>query len=175
MTASTLGSSPVVARAAGAERLELPDGSTMTLLADSSATGHTLSVHHTTLPDGADGASPHHHTAVAEVLYVTGGTAHVLVGAEILEVEAGDLALVPPGVPHAFAAAPGRDAELLVAAIPGIERFELFKHFERVAAGREAPGPLDADQSRYDTYADTSEIWTQARTEARTEARTRAR
>ena len=48
--------SPVVVRAASAERLAFPDGSTMTLLADSTATGGALSIHRTTLPDGADGA-----------------------------------------------------------------------------------------------------------------------
>lgn len=154
---------PVVARAEEAEHLVFPDGSTMTLLADSDATGGKLSVHHTTLSSGADGASPHHHTTVAEVFYVLRGTIQLLVGDEVTEVGAGDLAVVPPGVSHAFAAAPGSDAELLVAITPGIERFDLFRRFERVVAGRELPGTLFTDQAEYDTYPDSSDMWEQAR------------
>lgn len=153
--------SPVVARAACAERLEFPDGSTMTLLADGPITGATLSIHHSTLPSGAGGASPHHHTAVVEVLYVVAGTVQVLAGDEVFEIGRGDLAVVPPGVAHALAAAPGSDAELLVAAIPGIERFDLFRQLQRVLAGLEPPEALGAGQSRYDTYPDTSPIWNQ--------------
>jgi hypothetical protein len=87
----------------------------------------------------------------------------LLVGEELIEAGAGDLAVVPPGLAHAFAAAPGEDAELLVAVTPGIERFDLFRHFERVMAGREPAGSAFSDQSRYDTYSDTSEIWDQLR------------
>jgi len=154
---------PVVARAADAERLVFPDGSTMTLLADSHATGGRLSMHHTLLRDGADGASPHHHTTVAELFYVLRGTVQVLVGDELVEAGEGDLVVVPPGVAHAFAAAPGGDAELLLAVTPGIERFDLFRRFERIVAGREPAGTLFADQSEYDTYPDISDIWEQAR------------
>jgi hypothetical protein len=64
---------------------------------------------------------------------------------------------------HAFAAAPGGDAELIVAVTPGIERFELFRQLARLAAGLEAPGTLLDDQSRYDTYASDSPAWRQTR------------
>jgi len=161
-TSSSRSASAVVARAAEAERLLFPGGSTMTLLADSLATGGKLSVHHTMLSNGADGASPHHHTTVAEVFYVLCGSIQLLVGEDLIEAGEGDLAVVPPGVAHAFAAVPGSEAELLVAVTPGIERFSLFRQFERVSAGREPAGTL-ADQSHYDTYPDTSEIWEQAR------------
>jgi len=165
--------SPLIARASTAERLAFPDGSTMTLLADSSATGEKLSVHHTTLRDGASGASPHHHAIVAEVFYVLRGKARLLVGDELIEAGVGDLAVVPPGVAHAFAAAPGHDADLLVAVTPGIERFDLFRHFEQVMAGREPPGSAFTDQSRYDTYPDISDIWDQSREPTSTTEETR--
>ncbi|HEX5614873.1 MAG TPA: cupin domain-containing protein [Acidimicrobiia bacterium] len=155
--------SSVVARAAAAERLVFRDGSAMTLLADGPATGGTLSVHHTSLSRGADGASPHHHGVVSEVFYVVDGRVDLLVGDEIVELGAGDFASVAPGVTHAFAAAPGSDAELLVAVAPGIERFSLFRRFERISAGREpAPTLLDG-QAEYDTYPDVSELWERAR------------
>lgn len=153
----------VVARAAEAERLVFPDGSTMTLLADSDATGGRLSMHHTLLRAGADGASPHHHTTVAELFYVLRGTVQLLVGDDLVEAGEGDLVVVPPGVAHAFAAAPGGDAELLLAVTPGIERFDLFRRFERIIAGREPAGTAFADQTEYDTYPDISDIWEQAR------------
>jgi mannose-6-phosphate isomerase-like protein (cupin superfamily) len=158
----------VVARAASAEQLAFPDGSTMTLLADSRATGGKLSVHHTVLRHGANGASPHHHTLVAEAFYVLRGTVQLLAADELIEIGAGDLAVVPPGVAHAFAAAPGEDAELLVAVTPGIERFDLFRRVVRVMAGREPAGSAFADQSGYDTYPDHSEIWDQTRQPALT-------
>lgn len=154
---------PVVARAAHSERLVFPGGSTMTLLADSDVTGGRLSVHRTVLLDGAEGGSPHHHTTVAETLYVVAGRLRVLVGDEPIEAGAGDLIVIPPGVTHAFAAAPGSDAELLVAATPGIERFSLFRRIASVMAGREHADTV-ADQSRYDTYPDTNAIWEQTRT-----------
>jgi mannose-6-phosphate isomerase-like protein (cupin superfamily) len=135
----------------------------MTLLADSDVTGGRLSVHRTVLLDGAEGGSPHHHTTVAETLYVVAGRLRVLVGDEPIEAGAGDLIVIPPGVTHAFAAAPGSDAELLVAATPGIERFSLFRRIASVMAGREHADTV-ADQSRYDTYPDTNAIWEQTRT-----------
>lgn len=134
----------------------------MTLLTDSDATDGKLSAHLTTLSNGADGASPHRHRVVAEVFYVLRGNIQLLIGEELIEAGAGDLAVIPPGVAHAFAAAPGSEAELLVAVTPGIERFSLFRQFERVSAGREPAGTL-ADQSHYDTFPYTSEIWEKAR------------
>jgi mannose-6-phosphate isomerase-like protein (cupin superfamily) len=148
---------------AEAERLVFAGGSTMTLLADGPSTAGKLSVHHALLRDGADGASPHHHTTVAEVFYVLRGRVQLLVGDELVEAGEGDLVVVPPGVTHAFAGARGHDAELLVAVTPGIERFSLFRRFERVSAHREPAGTLFTDQSDYDTYPDVSDIWEHAR------------
>jgi mannose-6-phosphate isomerase-like protein (cupin superfamily) len=153
----------VVVRAAEAELLELPGGSSIRLLADSSATQTRLSVHRASLRDGANGAGPHHHTTAAEVFYVINGSVQILVGTEVIVAVEGDLALVPPQVPHAFAATPGHDAELLVAVTPGIERFDLFRRLARVSTGAEPPGTLFEDQSIYDTYASDSPAWRRAR------------
>jgi quercetin dioxygenase-like cupin family protein len=154
---------PVLARSTDAEQLVFPGGSTMTLLADSDATGGRLSVHRSVLAAGAEGADPHHHTAVAEAIYVLGGRVQLLVGDDVVEAGEGDLVVIPPGVTHAFAALPGLGAELLVATTPGIERFSLWRRIERVAAGREPAGDLVADQSSYDTYPDASPRWDRAR------------
>jgi hypothetical protein len=45
----------------------------------------------------------------------------------------GDLVVAPPSLAHAFAAAPGHDAELLVIIAPGVERFDYFRQLERIA------------------------------------------
>ena len=94
----------VLVRAADSERIGFPP-QTVRLLADSSSTGGKLSAQRVTLQGGADGASPHHHVSSAELFYVLGGSAQLLAGDRLLFVAEGDLAVVPPGLPHAFAAA----------------------------------------------------------------------
>jgi quercetin dioxygenase-like cupin family protein len=153
----------VVIRSADAELIDFPDGSVMRLLADSSATGGKLSIHRTTLPAGAAGAGPHHHTRIAEVFYVLRGSVEILVDDEVVIAHEGDFASVPPGVAHAFGATPEGAAEVLVAITPGIDRFDLFRQVARVLAGNEPAGTLLTDQSPYDTYPDESAAWQQAR------------
>jgi quercetin dioxygenase-like cupin family protein len=146
----------LVVRAADAERLPFAGGSSITLLSDSRQTAGRMSVHRAALRSGAPGASPHHHDTAAELFYIVAGSAQLLVGDQLVLAHAGDLAIVPPGMPHAFAAAPGCDAEVLVAVTPGIERFDLFR---RLASA----GPAGVeDQSQFDTYADASALWRDA-------------
>ena len=161
MSATLHPAGTVVARADEAELLAFPDGSVMRLLADSSATGGKLSIHHSTLSEGAAGASPHHHTRIAEVFYVLRGSVQILVGDEVVIAGEGDFVAVPPGVAHAIAAVPGSEAEVLVAITPGIDRFDFFRQVARVLAGRAPAGALFTDQSRYDTYPDASPAWQQ--------------
>ena len=113
---------------------------TVALLADSSAADGALSAQRVTLTGGADGAKPHHHTRSAELFYILDGTAQLLTGDEVTA-ERGDLVVVPPGLAHAFAAAPGADADLLIVITPRVERFEYFRHLERVAFGRRPGDP----------------------------------
>jgi len=143
-----------VVRAAEAERLELP-GSALLLLADPAVTGCDLSVHHTVLRDGADGAGPHHHETSAEVFYVIAGHVELLVDGQVVVAGEGDLVAVPPRTVHAFGAVAGRDAELLVLT-PTVERFDLF----REALGHADP---DGDPDRFDTHPDHSPTWIDAR------------
>jgi mannose-6-phosphate isomerase-like protein (cupin superfamily) len=153
----------VLVRAGDGERHSLPGGSEMRLLADGPATAGQLSVHRTLLRAGADGASPHHHTMSAELFYVLDGSLQVLIGDRVLLAAAGDLAMVPPGVTHAFAAAAGCDAELLAVVTPGAARFDFFRRLARVAAGEEPPGPFVHDQPAYDVHPDDSPSWRRAR------------
>ena len=49
----------------------------------------------------------HHHSSSAELFYVLSGSVQLLAGDRVLVAGEGDLAVVPAGLPHAFAAALG--------------------------------------------------------------------
>ncbi|WP_329087502.1 cupin domain-containing protein [Actinomadura citrea] len=136
---------------------------TIRLLADSGSTGGALSTQRVTLDSGADGAKPHRHDGSAEMFYMLDGTAQLLSGEQVVTAERGDLVVVPPGLPHAFAAAPGEGADILIVITPGVERFEYFRHLERIAYGKVPPESLLDVQEIYDTYFLSSEVWERAR------------
>ncbi|MFI0406381.1 cupin domain-containing protein [Actinomadura sp. 3N508] len=136
---------------------------TIRLLADSSSTGGALSTQRVTLAGGADGAKPHRHDNSAEMFYMLDGTAQLLSGDQVVTAERGDLVIVPPGAAHAFAAAPGEDADILIVITPGVERFEYFRHLERIAYGKVPPESLLDVQELYDTYFLASTAWESAR------------
>jgi quercetin dioxygenase-like cupin family protein len=133
------------------------------LLADSSATGGALSTVRITLERGADGAKPHLHKGSAEMFYVLEGAVQVLSGQEIVTAERGDLVVVPPGTAHAFGAARGKSADLLIVITPGIERFEYFRKLARIAYGQEPPESLRDVQELYDNHFLNSPEWDAAR------------
>ncbi|MBO2453144.1 cupin domain-containing protein [Actinomadura barringtoniae] len=136
---------------------------TVKLLADSTSTGGALSTQRVTLGGGANGANPHRHDNSAELFYVLDGTAQLLSGDQVVTAERGDLVVVPPSATHAFAAAPGEDADILIVITPGVERFEYFRHLERIAYGKVPPESLLDVQELYDTYFLTSATWESAR------------
>jgi quercetin dioxygenase-like cupin family protein len=136
---------------------------TIRLLADAGSTGGALSTQRVTLSGGADGAKPHHHADSAELFYLLDGTAQLLSGDQVITAERGDLVIVPPGLAHAFAAAPGHDADILIVITPGVERFEYFRHLEGIAYGERPPESLLEVQELYDTYFRTSTAWDTAR------------
>ena len=133
------------------------------LLADSSATGGALSTVQVTLDKGADGARPHRHEHSAEMFYVLDGVVQILSGDRIVRARRGDLIVVPPKLPHAFAAAQGHAADLLIVIAPGVERFEYFRKLARIAQGQEPPESLREVQELYDTYFSESPEWDAAR------------
>ncbi|MER7919783.1 MULTISPECIES: cupin domain-containing protein [unclassified Streptomyces] len=145
-------------REAGAEVVG-GDPVAVRLLADSSATGGALSTVRVTLAAGADGARPHVHHRSAEMFYLLDGAAEVLSGEEVVTAERGDLIVVPPDRPHAFAAVPGTTADLLVVIAPGVERFEYFRHLQRIRLGELTPESLLEVQERYDNHFLESPAW----------------
>ncbi|WP_248959693.1 cupin domain-containing protein [Sphaerisporangium perillae] len=152
----------VIVRSAEAEVIGRAP-TTIRLLADSGSTGGALSTQRVTLTGGADGAAPHRHAGSAELFYMLDGTAQLLSGEQVVTAERGDLVIVPPGLAHAFAAAPGQDADILIVITPGVDRFEYFRHLERVAYGKVPPESLLEVQELYDTYFLSSATWKNAR------------
>ncbi|NYV74719.1 cupin domain-containing protein, partial [Streptomyces sp. UH6] len=102
---------------------------------------------------------PHRHGNSAEMFFMLSGSARILSGDEVLTAGTGDLVVVPPGLPHAFAAEPGGDADLLIVITPGVERFEYFRHLRRIALGEVTPESLLEVQEVYDTYFLPSAVW----------------
>jgi mannose-6-phosphate isomerase-like protein (cupin superfamily) len=131
------------------------------LYADSSATGGALSSQRIVLRHGAAGATPHHHTGSSELFYVVSGAAEMLTGERVVTVAEGDLAVVPPGTVHAFAAAPASNADLLIILAPGVERFEYFRQLRRIAAGEATIESILETQDLYDNHYDDSPVWQQ--------------
>ncbi|WP_128435081.1 cupin domain-containing protein [Streptomyces cyaneus] len=129
------------------------------LLADSSATGGALSTVRVTLGEGADGARPHLHRNSAEMFFLLDGEARLLSGDDIVTAERGDLVVVPPGKAHAFAAAPGSTADILIVITPGVERFEYFRHLQRIRLGEVTRESLLEVQELYDNHFLQSEAW----------------
>lgn len=153
----------VVVRAADAELLGDPAFLTVRLLTDATATGDALSAVRVTLAEGVDGAAPHHHTGRAELFFVIDGQVQVLVGDTVLTGGPGDLVVVPHHLPHAFGAAPGHTADLLIVIAPGVDRFDYFRLLERVAYGTESAAALLDAQERFDNWFLESPAWQDAR------------
>ncbi|HEX4175709.1 MAG TPA: TIGR03086 family metal-binding protein [Acidimicrobiales bacterium] len=150
--------SVAIARGETAETLSYgPDS--VRLLLDADATGGAISAHHVRLTEGALGANPHRHTIYSEAFYVVDGSLDVLAGEELTRVTAGDLAVVPPGVVHAFGASAGCDAEALVFITPGVERFDFFRQVGRVLAGEGDRDALLKMQPDIDTYTVDNPAW----------------
>ena len=148
----------VVVRDAEAEVLGgVPSG--IKLLADSSATGGALSTVRITLTEGADGARPHLHRNSAEMFFLLDGAAELLSGDDVVTAGRGDLVVVPAGRPHAFAAVPGTGADILVVITPGVERFDYFRHIQRIRLGEATPESLLEVQELYDNHFLPSEAW----------------
>jgi hypothetical protein len=60
---------------------------------------------------------------------------------------------------HAFAAAPASNADLLIILSPGIERFEYFRHLQRIHIGQAPLESIREMQDLYDNHFDDSPVW----------------
>jgi len=90
---------------------------------------------------------------------VLDGVLRVLVDREVQLLAAGDLLVVPPGVAHAFEAAPGCSAEVLFVLAPARERFDYYRLLDRVHRGAADPAEIGASQDRFDNHYVDSPAW----------------
>lgn len=158
MTLAALTSAAIV-RADDAEELVSALG-VQRLLLDAADTGGAISAHTILLRNGAEGANPHRHLCSTEVFFVLAGSVDLLTGDRVVRAGERDLVVVPPGVDHAFAAAPGADGELLVMITPGVDRFDLFRELHRLVTGVVDPGVLRAqDPERFDNHPALGDAW----------------
>ncbi|MGW1077335.1 cupin domain-containing protein [Streptomyces sp. NPDC002537] len=166
MTSKNADFPAALTRAAEAETAADPS-SVMTLLADSDTTGGLLTTYRSTFAKGAVGAPAHFHTRAAEMFYVIDGALRVLVNEEITVLGAGDFLLVPPNTPHAFAAAPGHEADVLFTFTPGMARFDYLRLLGRVMRGEASPQEIKDSSERFDNHYVDSPAWREALGDAR--------
>ncbi|QIS20661.1 cupin domain-containing protein [Nocardia terpenica] len=161
---TTLPRKPVaVRRAQDAETLHT-EAVSVRLLIDSEEAGGGVSTVEVSMARGADGAAPHYHTRSDELFYVVEGELQVLAGDEIVTVGAGGALVVPKFMPHAFGAAPDSAARILIALMPGVQRFGYFRLLERVARGEATLADLGASQEEYDNHFVDAPRWWAERT-----------
>ncbi len=136
------------------------DTARMRLLIDANETGGSVSSLEVTMARGADGAAPHYHTKSDELFYVAEGELQVLAGDKIVTVGAGGALVVPKLMPHAFGASPDSSARLLIALMPGVERFEYFRLLDRLGRGEATLDDLAAAQEEFDNhFVDAPQWW----------------
>ncbi|WP_186319076.1 cupin domain-containing protein [Streptomyces sp. SAJ15] len=152
---------PILTRAADAETTSDPS-SVMTLLADFGTAGSPITSYRSTFAKGAVGAPAHFHTRASEMFFVIGGALEVLLGEELTVLEAGDFLLVPPHTPHAFAAAPGAEADVLFVFTPGMPRFDYLRLLGRVMRGEASPQEIKDSSELYDNHYVDSPVWQRA-------------
>ncbi|MGC0421246.1 cupin domain-containing protein [Embleya sp. AB8] len=154
--------SPVLVRAANAENIQDGALSLITLLADSGATGGALTANKATFKKGSPGAPAHFHTKATEMFLVLEGEMRILLDDKIVNLGTGDFLTVPPTVPHAFAPAPGVEAEMLVVFTPGMDRFDYYRLLERVYRGEATIQDIRDSSEQYDNHYFDSPVWKQA-------------
>ncbi|MFD5124650.1 cupin domain-containing protein [Streptomyces sp. NPDC058385] len=156
----------VLTRAATAETTADPS-SVMTLLADYGTDGSALTSYRSTFAKGAVGAPAHFHTKASELFFVLDGALRVLIDDEVKVLEKGDFLLVPPHTPHAFAAALGREADVLFVFSPGMPRFDYLRLLGRVMRGEAGFEEIKNSSELYDNHYVDSPVWQAALQDAK--------
>ncbi|MFG1674227.1 cupin domain-containing protein [Micromonospora sp. NPDC049282] len=159
-------SQATLVRAGDAEMLDADPTSVITLLADPEHTGERLTSNRSLLKQGTDGAPPHLHKHSAEMFFILDGSLQMLIGNEVTVLNKDDFLVVPPGTPHAFAPAPGCDADVLVVLTPGRERFEYYRLLDRAHRGEATWAEVAATGDRFDNHYVDSPAWREARATA---------
>ncbi|MET8798013.1 cupin domain-containing protein [Nocardia sp. NPDC004568] len=104
-------------------------------------------------------AAPHYHVPSTELFYMLTGIAEFFLDGAPATVPAGSLVVIPPGMPHAFGAAPGSPVDLLIVLTPGVQRFDYFRHLGRIQRGHADFDILLPEQQRYDVHFLPATTW----------------
>nr|WP_245663109.1 cupin domain-containing protein [Nocardia inohanensis] len=132
----------------------------MRLLIDAGEAHGAVSTLEVTMKQGADGAAPHFHTRSDELFYVADGELQLLAGDEIVTVGAGGSIIVPKLMPHAFGATPDSGARIMIALMPGVERFGYFRLLDRISKGEADFTELAQAGEDYDNhFVDRQDWW----------------
>src|ERR1700712_5081560 len=89
------------------------------------------------LRPGDPDAALHHHNLSADVLIVWDGAMEFRADDEVLSAQAGDLLVVPTGMPHAFGVRTWITTERLVIVRPGVQGFACFRQLVDIHLGAE--------------------------------------
>lgn len=144
----------------GAEAETVGAGANRTwLVADAEHTGGVMNVVRTTLGAGVDGPPPHYHRNSPEMFYLLDGALRVLTGDEVVTVEKGDYLLIPPLMPHAWAAPRETGADVLIVKAPGTNRFDYFRLADRIRRGEAEPQEILATAERFDNVFVDNAAW----------------
>lgn len=135
------------------------ESATIRLLIDAEEAGGALSTLEVTMAQGADGAAPHYHTKSDELFYVADGELRLLAGDKIVTVGAGGSIVVPKFMPHAFGATPDSSTRIMIALMPGVQRFAYFHLLERIAQGESTVADLLAAQDEFDNHLVDAPDW----------------
>jgi len=108
------------------------------IIEDGSHTGHRLGLVEATIPPGPAQPPQHIHSEHDEVFIVTAGKLRFTSGDTSVDVEAGSVVVVPPGVPHTFANPFGAPAVFLGTMTPDL----YIQYFRDLAALPTGPGGL---------------------------------
>ena len=156
---------PVLIRAGQAERLDLIGH---VLLADSSATAGGADQPPRRARPRRHGAGAYWHDHSSELFYILDGAFDLLVYDNIVTARSGDLLVVPPGAPHAFAAHHAPTAQALIISLPLPASNDSTTSATSSGAGRgsEQPGLLFGLQDRFCTHSPDSPAWQCARAAA---------
>jgi mannose-6-phosphate isomerase-like protein (cupin superfamily) len=123
------------------------------IIEDGSGTGHRMGLIEATVPPGPAQPPQHVHREHDEVFIVTAGKLRFTGGDESVDVEAGSVVVVPPGVAHTFSNPFAEPAVFLCVLTPD-QYLGYFREMSALAVSAQGlPSPADIGQvmSRYAT------------------------
>jgi mannose-6-phosphate isomerase-like protein (cupin superfamily) len=123
------------------------------IVEDGSHTDHRFGLIEATVPPGPAQPPQHVHREHDEVFIVTAGRLRFTSGAELVDVEAGSVVVVPPGTPHTFSNPFEAPAVFLCALTPDhyVQYFRDLGALPVNAQGMLDPADIGRAMSRYAT------------------------